>query len=192
MNEIELKLSYPAQQRGSIISYCEQNGFALLGDFREEDFYFTPEGINLLKNDEVLRLRHTTASGTDLWLLTYKCKNVDALYHNRREIETGVADGNALFEMLKRMRFVLIRKVVKTRLQYKKEQTSICLDNVEELGSFMEIEVLGDDAAVAKKRISSILDDLHLPRATIEPQNYLAMLLKKDHPEETHGQNPAL
>lgn len=186
VNEIELKLRYSPQERDNVIAYCRQNGFTLHGELVEEDYYLTPFNLDLLQFDEVLRLRHTIADDKERWLLTYKCKNQDQLFHNRREIETAVGDGSALLEMLERMQFTLIRKVLKKRREYKKGALSICLDNVAELGEFMEIEILSNDEVAAQKRIASVRQELKLAETTVETRNYLAMLLEKDRLEVTH------
>ena len=66
------------------------------------------------------------------------------------EYEFAVDDGNAARQMLTALGWQEIVTVDKARLESKTEDYTICIDEVAELGLFIELEVLTEDSADVK------------------------------------------
>ena len=72
------------------------------------------------------------------FFLTYKGPKVDAETKTREEIEIPVEEN--ITAILEKLGFTKWRSVKKERKTYKLNDLTICLDDVQGLGSFMEIE----------------------------------------------------
>lgn len=87
----------------------------------------------------VLRIR-TTEAGSILTLKKDITNELDCL-----EIETGVADPTATRRLLEELGYRLVVRVKKQRRQGQWEDWAVCLDEVDDLGTFMEVEAMFED-----------------------------------------------
>jgi predicted adenylyl cyclase CyaB len=132
------------------LARARELGAELWGDLRQTDTYFNvPSGR--------LKLRET--AGLQAELIAYARDEAATDRPSDCEI-ARTPDPAALREVLSRALGVLA--VVKKRRTLVTLDTSrIHLDNVEQLGSFLEIEVpVGNDEAAAKARFDSLLQGL--------------------------------
>jgi len=115
----------------------------------EKDTYFNSPTRDFRRTDEALRIR-STKEGTSL---TYKGPKIGlAGIKAREELIVSVGPREAMEEILFRLGFTSTAVVEKIRETYRVEGTSVALDQVKGLGSFVEIEAspgLGEDEAVA-------------------------------------------
>lgn len=90
-------------------------------------------------------------------------------------------DVDKYFELLDRLGFKEVLKVVKTREKYYVEKgVTITLDEVEGLGKFIEIETLvkeKDEIPEAVEKLEKILRELGVEK--FERRSYLELLLEK-------------
>ncbi|CEG13205.1 conserved hypothetical protein [groundwater metagenome] len=100
----------------------------------QEDVYFNHPCRDFAKTDEALRIRKI---GNETFL-TYKGKRLDAEAKTREEIE--IKCGEEISEILTRLGFKAVANVKKSRTEYLFENLHICVDDVEQLGNFVEIE----------------------------------------------------
>jgi adenylate cyclase class 2 len=124
----------------------------------ERDLYFNSPARDFGVTDEALRIR-LSEEGTSL---TYKGPRLGlAGIKAREEIVVPVGSGEALSEILLRLGFTRTAMVEKTRESYRVEGTSVALDEVKGLGSFVEIEappgLRGDEAAALIGRAREFL-----------------------------------
>jgi adenylate cyclase class 2 len=118
--------------------------------------------------------------------VTYKGPKLDAATKTRREIEIaiGESDGDAdrFKEMLTCLGFREVRTVRKSReyfaLSFEGRPFEVCVDRVEGLGEFVELETAADDTGLdaARECIQRLAADLGL--ANSERRSYLALLLE--------------
>jgi adenylate cyclase class 2 len=156
-----------------------RNRLAALGlrpetNLTERDFYFNSPARDFGRTDEALRIR-STAEGTSL---TYKGPKIGvAGVKGREEIIVSVNPERAMEEILLRLGFTLTTVVEKTREAYRVEGAFVALDEVEGLGSFVEIEAppgLGVDEAIAL--IGRVRGELEA-KGEETPLSYLEMIL---------------
>ncbi len=140
----------------------------------EEDVYFNSPVRDFRKSDEALRVRR---DGNGVWL-TYKGPKVDSETKTREEIEIEVGDYRKALEILSRLGFRVLRKVVKRRRIYRYGEVTICFDDVEGLGKFVEIEVKSDDLDSAKRRVFEVAKLLGLDPSDSIRESYLEMLMR--------------
>jgi adenylate cyclase class 2 len=117
--------------------------------------------------------------------LTYKGPKLDATTKSRREIELELppgqqpaADATAMLEALGFRRVACVRKRrVHSTLRWQGKLVEVCLDDVQGLGDFVELELLATDEelAAARDAITSLAGRLELSNS--ERRSYLELLL---------------
>ena len=147
------------------------------------DCYFNHPARDFATSDEALRLRRVGERN----YITYKGKKLDATTKTRREIEVefssgepSAADVAALFEALG---FTPVAKVCKCRthmtIRWEGHEVSVALDEVDTLGSFVELELIATEREVAQARdcLTSLAHRLAL--VNVERRSYLELLLQQ-------------
>ncbi|BAA30938.1 class IV adenylate cyclase [Pyrococcus horikoshii] len=147
-----------------------------------EDIYYQHPCRDFSKTDEALRIRIKRFNGHNEVFLTYKGPKIDEKSKTRLEIEVEIQeDVDKYFELLDRLGFKEVLKVVKTREKYYVEKgVTITLDEVEGLGKFIEIETLvkeKDEIPEAVEKLEKILRELGVEK--FERRSYLELLLEK-------------
>jgi predicted adenylyl cyclase CyaB len=149
------------------LARARELGAELWGDLRQTDTYFNVASGRL-------KLRET--AGLQAELIHYARDEAAADRPSDYEI-ARTPDPKPLLEVLSRSLGVLA-VVKKRRTLVTLDTTRIHLDNVEQLGSFLEIEVIvGEDEAAAKQRFDLLLEGLgYTPDEGIRA-SYLDLLL---------------
>jgi len=113
-------------------------------------------------------------------LVTYKGAKIKTSGLKAREELNIVVDSGAVFEqMLDRLGFTRTAEVNKWRENYRLFDAAITLDEVESLGTFVEIEILAEDeSSDAAARIQEIAKEIGVDGEPIL-DSYLEMLLAK-------------
>lgn len=150
----------------------------------ETDTYFNHPARDFAKTDEAIRLRRDGETNR----ITYKGPKIDQTTKTRREIDLPLPSGPATFEqwtlLLKKLGFTPVGQVHKERdkawLDWEGYRVEISLDTIEGLGSFVELEVIADEAELdqAKAVIASLARKLTLVET--ERRSYLCLLLEKE------------
>ncbi len=165
--QMQAKLAALGANRGEVQAQCDQ--------------YFAHPARDFATTDEALRIRSIGEENR----ITYKGPVIDKATKTRHESELKFQSGTAAAEQLAKiwedLGFRRVRKVQKSRqlysLRWKDRDLEICLDRVEGLGEFLEIETLADDSdkTVAQQTILSLAAELQL--TVPERRSYLEMLL---------------
>ncbi|MCK9581401.1 MAG: class IV adenylate cyclase [Methanoregula sp.] len=137
MLEVELKVKIPALDpvRKQLI---EKNALSL-GKVHEHDIYYNAPHRDFGVTDEAVRVRYTD----DHAVVTYKGPKIRKFgLKAREELNFAVECGQTFETMLDRLGFTRTLEVNKWRENYKLGPATICLDIVDELGTFAEIEVI--------------------------------------------------
>jgi len=91
------------------------------------------------------------------------------------ECETDISDPESMHRILNELDWVSQIEVKKIRRKGKLGEYEICLDQVEKLGSFMEIEKMVDDNSdpeIIREELFKILEELGLSRKDEESRGY--------------------
>jgi adenylate cyclase, class 2 len=147
------------------------------------DTYLAHPCRDFRATDEAFRLRQFNSEAC----VTYKGKRLPGNVKTRPEIELSIrhADIPQWLEMMQHLGFQPKPEVRKTRRIFSltadnNQPFTIALDEVLNLGSFAEIELIVRDAALlddARTRIEAISKSLGLTQ--IQPRSYLSLLLAK-------------
>ncbi|MBX9624976.1 MAG: class IV adenylate cyclase [Gemmataceae bacterium] len=192
MLEVEAKYRVPA-------------GFALPPDLaatpapaeRHEDHYLAAPDRDLKATGEAFRLRRVNGRN----FLTYKGPKHPGAVKTRTEIEVpigaGAEDPADALRLLGCLGYRPVAVVRKTRRPFAVEvdgwPVTVCLDEVDGLGPFVEVEVLADEgrADEAQAVVRAVAADLGL--TDLEPRSYLTLVLAEGpsrRPEGASGNSP--
>lgn len=180
MIEVEIKL--PIANKEVVESDLCCMGFVKTSQICEEDCYFDNEARQIRKNGEVLRIRKVTdfqASQSDV-VITFKGKKMDQISMSRRELETQIADAETGIQIFEALGFQIVPpKVSKIRQEYRFEQMTACIDQVQNLGDFLELEIVIQEGAnkdEALEQIENVLQNLGYSLKDTVRNSYLSML----------------
>ncbi len=143
----------------------------------EYDVYFNHPCRNFAETDEALRIR----KDSDGFTLTYKGAKIDYETKTRDEIKVGIDDFEKTKEILVRLGFRVAGRVAKRRRIYRRGEIIICLDWIEELGSFVELEIESGNLNEAKKKIFEYAEMLGFEAEKSIRKSYLEMILDVAH-----------
>ncbi|ADG13561.1 class IV adenylate cyclase [Methanocaldococcus infernus] len=165
--EIEVKAKIDDKER--VVKALLSLGFTFLRKEFHEDIYFNGIDRDFKETDEALRVRDSNGK----YFLTYKGPKLDKISKSREEIEVEVKDKEKMIKILEKLGFKKVRVIKKVREVYKLNDITACIDEVEGLGLFLELEKEGSLEDVEK--LLNILDKLNL-RNNIIRKSYLELL----------------
>jgi adenylate cyclase class 2 len=180
---LEIELKFRADDWSGVREKLSAWGARPLGTRDEADHYFNAPDRDFAATDEALRLRRVG----DRTNFTYKGPKRAAATKTRLEIEVPLADGPGPAEDAGRMLVALgyrpVAVVAKRREMFAFTRGGFvlvaCLDAVEGVGRFVELEVVADEAAFAAAEAAVLAASAELGLTTPEMRSYLRMLLER-------------
>jgi len=174
MLEIELKVQ--VDTLGPIREQLNKRNAQFSGRIHEHDIYYNAPHRDFGTTDEALRVRYTN----DHAVITYKgAKRAKYGLKAREELNTAVESGEVFEQILVRLGFVKTAEVNKWRENYRLGTAAISLDSVDELGTFVEIEVMTDlNGPDATNQINTLAKEMGIVGEPILT-SYLELLLSK-------------
>lgn len=153
-----------------------------IGTVEQRDQYFNHPNRDFASTDEALRVRRQRVQDGSLTAndqVTYKGPRLDAATKTRIERETGLETPEELIAILEALDFTPAGQVNKTREQYRSASCTICLDTVDQLGEFVEIEADSDADSidVAENATMHLSDKLGIATQETIDASYLGMIL---------------
>ena len=182
MLEVELKAALSPEQAATLPAAVRELHFMEQGTVQETDVYFNAPDRDFQKSDEALRLRTvvTLPEGTAQTLVTYKGAKLDKTSSTRRELETAVEDFETMRQFFCALGYKPVFPVKKTRRSFTYGAKTVCLDSVDGLGDFMELETVlpdGSDRETAVQELLVLLDTLGVSREALTRKSYLELLM---------------
>ena len=183
MREIELKAALDSISPMTLAQRLTEMGFVQGAVVKDEDVYFQGKGEGTGLHNQVLRLRTSRdlLAGYTRCYLTYKGPREESVRQSREEIQTGIEDADAAAQLLERLGYSPLLTVKKPRRHYHIDAVTACLDAVEGVGPFLELEILApqEEQQEAFKRLMSLLKEIGLEEKHLTHQSYLELLLGK-------------
>jgi adenylate cyclase class 2 len=140
----------------------------------QSDTYFTAPHRDFIKTDEVLRIRSLEGKA----VLTYKGPKLDGVSKTREELETPV-DGITAKRVLNALGFSEAGIVNKIREVFKVGEISVCLDAVENLGQFLEVEIITKNEKyieISRQKLFEFLKQFDFEEKDSIRKSYLEMI----------------
>ena len=182
LKNIEVELKFSLVNKKELIAKLQS--IAKLGKENDlqKDTYYIPAHRNFLEKLPILewlRLRETPKESS----INYK------RWHNENgknavscdEFETKVEEVDELKNILARLNFTESIIVEKTRTTYHYKDVEIAIDDVKDLGAFIELEAKGNFASIeeAEKHLHKVLEELKANVGKQEFKGYPHQLLEK-------------
>ena len=172
MIEIEVKARADHERISELL---RDYGARAIGVEHHCDTYYNAPHRDFSITDEALRIRIVNGRA----VLTYKGKKLDAVSKTREEFETDV-DATIMCNILLSLGFVESGVVRKTRAVFEFENFTICLDSVDGLGEFIEVETMVEsesDVELHRARVFAFMEKLGIGQGDSIRVSYLEMLI---------------
>lgn len=178
---LEVEVKYRLPDAGAVEARLRAWGAVVVADHAEADHYLNAPDRDFARTDEAFRLRRIGEQN----LLTYKGPRRDRTSKTRTEIEVPCPPGHAaaeafltLFRSLGYRPTAVVRK--RRRIyEWARDGFSVhaCLDDVDQVGRFVELEIVAEEAAYssARETVLRIAEELGL--GVTETRSYLEQLL---------------
>ena len=181
MKNYEIEIKLPISDRENVRAKLLDRGFEKEASIRECDMYYNSEYHDVKKRGEALRIRKSTdlLSGRSQAQINFKGKKIDQVSMSRQEYETVVENPEYMEKILTALGFSPVAGVQKTRDYLKRDEMTACLDQVDGLGDFLELEVIAADESSREEyldRMEQLLTELGLSLKDTVTTSYLSML----------------
>lgn len=181
MLEVEVKYRSPPDRAG-LTAVLNAWGATLTEPRVDEDHYYNAPDRDFRRTDEAFRLRRIGTRN----LLTYKGPKIDLETKTRPEIEVPLADGDEpardAGRMFVSLGFRPVAVVRKRRDVYRVTRggfvLEVCLDEVDRVGSFVELEIQADEADYERAKAVVLDAARELGLTEMVRKSYLGMVLE--------------
>lgn len=183
--EVEVKV--PIEDIELMAQKLVKSGAKELNSEVQIDTYFDHPCRTFVKTDEAVRVRtrrplneQKLATSHVPNELTYKGPKLDEKTKTRVEYSVGIDDIDDLTSILESLGFKSIAKVVKKRTFFDLRDITISIDDVEDVGLFLELESIAhqkDEMESTKKAIFKVLDELGFDAEQTIRDSYLEMYM---------------
>lgn len=189
MIEVEIKLKIDSCE--AIEAKLVELGFNKSHTLQETDYYYNGVDRDFRSSSEALRLRLVEAldggalvadrPGDPLVQLTYKGPKLDNVSMSRVEHQVNVEEFETMHTILCSLGYKPVMPVIKLRREYFSEEMAACVDTVDGLGDFLELEIMVDNEEGregALGTIEKVLGSLGYSLSDTTTTSYLSMLEK--------------
>jgi adenylate cyclase class 2 len=179
---LEIEIKYRVREFAAIEAQLRRWKTELHEERDDVDEYFQAPHRDFAKTDEAFRLRRIGSAN----LITYKGPRTDATTKTRLEIEIPLAEGDGpakdFEKLVQALGFRPVALVRKRRRVFALSRdgfdVEVCLDHVEEVGDFVELEIVAppETLEAARTVLLQMANELGLEEK--ERRSYLEMLLE--------------
>jgi pantoate--beta-alanine ligase len=178
---LEVEVKYRCWDHAALQKQLERLGAVAGESLHEEDHYFNAPDRDFAQTDEAIRLRRIGPKN----FVTYKGPKADFLSKTRREIEVPLAPGaeaaDKFTQLLGQLGYRPVAIVKKNRRIFRLEQANqaleVCLDHVDQVGDFVELEIQATEEQMEQARAVLLATAAKLGLAQSLRRSYLEMLL---------------
>lgn len=180
---VEVEIKFPSPDGTVLERRLREFGAGLVIEREEVDQYYNASDRDFAQTDEALRVRQIDSQA----YVTYKGPRRDLQTKTRTEIEVPLASGpenaSLLGSLLTHLGYRPVARVAKRRRVYGLEtgglHAEVCLDEVEGVGSYVEVEILADEEEVNRARTALLDLAGKLGLEGSERRSYLQLLLER-------------
>jgi adenylate cyclase class 2 len=181
MPQLEIEVKYRVASHDGFSHQFSLMGAIPLEAREDADHYFNAPDRDFAQTDEAFRVRRIGEQN----FLTYKGPKRDTLTKTREEIEIpfepGENSADELVKLLQRLGYRSVTVVRKRRQLFELKRgrftVQFSLDELPEVGQFVEIEIVADesDFEAARDLVLELAQELNLSQ--VERRSYLGLLL---------------
>lgn len=180
--EIEKKYFLTNYKSIQLLKKLKNIGAKYIGDNIQRDIYFNVPGRDSLSTRECLRIRESKNKKE----ITYKPPTKDSDYDNdyfaKKEVNVVIDNVPAAKNLLLDIGSIELATVNKKQKCYKLDKFNIFIDNIKNVGLFLEIECIeySTNTNQAIGRIDRLIKDLGLEGLRVEYRPYRDILIEKN------------
>ncbi len=188
MKEIEVKAKI--KNKALVLGNLKKLGCKMSQQIFQKDDIFVPQDVREVPTEigvPVLRIRKNGTKN----VLTLKMRLSNGL--DKLEKETEISDPKAMEGIILALGFKKISTVFKARIKSKYKNWEVCIDEVEGLGPFIEVEELSEDGDSEKiqKNLFAFLKGLGVRDQDREHHGYDVLLYFKSKKKFKSGKKQA-
>ncbi len=180
---LEVEMKFPAPDAAALTQRLAEWGAVADPPRTDADHYFNAPDRDFARTDEALRLRRIGPAN----FVTYKGPKRDAQTKTRTEVEVPLAEGDAVAadfaRLLTHLGYRPVAVVRKRRQVHHLERggfpVEVCVDEVEGVGRFAELEILVPEDRLNEARTVLQETAAALGLSGSERRSYLELLLEK-------------
>ncbi len=182
LKDVEIELKFPLLNHKAVSQRLACLATPKKKNDVQKDTYFVPLNRNFLAKNPVsewLRIRETNRSCTINYKHWHNEKNKKTIVCD--EFETGIENPETLKKILVSLDFKEIVIVEKRRNTWEHKGVNIAIDEVKDLGFFIEVETKGSLSNItkAKQGLYSVLADVGAETGEQDFEGYPYLILKK-------------
>lgn len=180
---LEIELKFPVADFAAVERRLAEWGVRAEAALAEADHYFNAPDRDFAQTDEAFRLRRIGSDNR----ITYKGPKQKGPAKTRTEIEIALESGDgpadAFSRLVTHLGYRPVTVVRKRRVPYHFHRDGfaleVCCDDVDELGRFVEVEIIAppEERAPAERVLQGVARELGLTQP--EMRSYLQMLLAR-------------
>ncbi|MGQ4912910.1 MAG: class IV adenylate cyclase [Candidatus Thorarchaeota archaeon] len=184
--EVEIKI--PHSDSESIEAAILAMAGTRMNSETQTDIYFDHPCRSFKDSDEAIRIRSRSSiideppeASHPLVELTYKGPKIDSTTKTREEYSVGLGDVDTASKILESLGFKRVATIVKRRVFFRIDDVILSLDDVDGVGTFLELEMIatGDEQMNTKRAsLIQLVRDLGLDPADSVTESYLELYLK--------------
>lgn len=187
---IEVEVKIPIEDRKSVEEALHRIGAQKMNSETQVDAYFDHPARAFQETDEALRLRsrHPEAEGdekdntiTTPYELTYKGPKLESRSKSRVELSVYISNIDSAQLILENLGFKHVATISKRRVFYTVESITVSVDDVEDVGLFLELERIvasRDDMNTALDMIFNLIERLGFDSSNSIRTSYLELYLQ--------------
>ncbi|MEK6858358.1 MAG: class IV adenylate cyclase [Nanoarchaeota archaeon] len=166
--EIEIKATFEDKQK--VKAELKKLGAKEEKQKHQIDEYYNHPQRDTRKTKEYIRLRYKPNENTGVF--AYHVNIADGV---TKEYETAVDNLEVFKQILNGLNFPLLGVIDKKRETFKLGEFSITLDEVKDIGNFIEIETDGEESQIAEKKeaLAQMLEKMGISRDKIRNDVWL-------------------
>ena len=176
MDDLEIEIKSWCENFDELIALLEQAKAKKVTTQYEQDVFFNHPARDFAKTDEALRIRRVN---NDV-ILTYKGPRLGTKTKTRVEHETAINNFDQMKKILHDLGFHEVHTLQKERTIYQLHDVEICLDTIDGLGRFVELEKKGTDKEKNEAELFQLAEKLNLKY--FENRSYLEMIFQNAQP----------
>jgi adenylate cyclase class 2 len=173
--EVKARVEDPKRLERSIVEI----GATPIGIENQADTYYNTSYRDFEKTDEALRIRVQDGR----YFLTYKGPKMDRVSKTRKEFQVEINNADNMGNILGSLGFSPVATVIKRRKNYRLGDFFIALDEVRNLGNFIEIEMSAKDSKNYEEKVETIfkfIEKLGISRDSTIRKSYLEMIIGRN------------
>lgn len=172
LKNIEVEVKLKVKEISRVTQWLKDNNAEYLGEKNQIDIYFDPPHKTFIKvlscgkkvAKEYLRIRKSDKGSSVTYKLIPKNLETNETQRQFKEIETFIKNHENMFELLSALGFKKTAIIDKNRKSWKYKEFLFEIDDVKEIGVFLEIEFRGnaENPNEAEKRLFNFLEEINI------------------------------